>query len=308
MEILRTCVSQTTPTVSLSTAAPSSLDFRCLSAYFEPLYSPFPLQYARRAVFSRSLRISDAVGIVFGTSQICASRGRVAQTVHSRKPGSWHRKRAGAVKLRPYLPRMSKLGNLILGLLLRSRNNAQLLHHAQLVHVVPTFHHFALLGEPEDAYPRNHHLIASGSDASELALVGAASLPTGNDLVPFGYLILDNAMKIGEGLTELAHESLDVLGATFQGSAVGLVGDVPVEDLVRQVEVPLVRDLFDVAPKDSLVLFGHRSLLLPPAFTGGIIFPTAMMPASEPRRTIGRACPRYPLALFTELPRRLPLM
>src|SRR5215211_2625144 len=142
-------------------------------------------------------------------------------------------KRAGAVKLRPYLPRMSKLGNLILGLLLRSRNNAQLLHHAQLVHVVPTFHHFALLGEPEDAYPRNHHLIASGSDASELALVGAASLPTGNDLVPFGYLILDNAMKIGEGLTELAHESLDVLGATFQGSAVGLVGDVPVEDLVR---------------------------------------------------------------------------
>src|SRR5215211_7693207 len=199
---------------------------------------------------------------------------------------------------------MSKLGNLILGLLLRSRNNAQLLHHAQLVHVVPTFHHFALLGEPEDAYPRNHHLIASGSDASELALVGAASLPTGNDLVPFGYLILDNTMKIGEGLTELAHELFDVLGATFQGSAVGLVGDVPVEDLVRQVEVPLVRDLFDVAPKDGLVLFGHRSLLLPPAFTGGIISPTAMMPASEPRRTIGRACPHYPLALFTGLPRR----
>src|SRR5215213_7977003 len=200
---------------------------------------------------------------------------------------------------------MSKLGNLILGLLLRSRNNAQLLHHAQLVHVVPTFHHFALLGEQEDAYPRNHHLIASGSDASELALVGAASPPTGNDLVPFGYLILDDAMKIGEGLTELAHESFDVLGATFQGSAVGLVGDVPVEDLVRQVEVPLVRDLFDVAPKDGLVLFGHRSLLLPPAFTGGIISPTAMMPASEPRRTIGRACPHYPLALFTGLPRRV---
>src|SRR5215204_2034989 len=68
MEILRTCVSQTTPTVSLSTAAPSSLDFRCLSAYFEPLYSPFPLQYARRAVFSRSLRISDAVGPLPGSS------------------------------------------------------------------------------------------------------------------------------------------------------------------------------------------------------------------------------------------------
>src|SRR5215218_6477984 len=167
--------------------------------------------------------------LMLGTlpSQCLKTLFRTVSNCSFSETGSWHRKRAGAVKLRPYLPRMSKLGNLILGLLLRSRNNAQLLHH------VPTFDHFALLGEPEDAYPSNHHLIASGSDASELALVGAASLPTGNDLVPFGYLILDNAMKIGEGLTELAHESLDVLGATFQGSAVGLVGDVPVEDLVR---------------------------------------------------------------------------
>src|SRR5215203_3084003 len=265
---------------------------------------------AQATVRALSIRKAGATTLTLLAVSLCGPepgtvwRARRAVAFYDRRQDT----RAGAVKLRPYLPRMSKLGNLILGLLLRSRNNAQLLHHAQLVHVVPTFHHFALLGEPEDAYPRNHHLIASGSDASELALVGAASLPTGNDLVPFGYLILDNAMKIGEGLTELAHELFDVLGATFQSSAVGLVGDVPVEDLVRQVEVPLVRDLFDVAPKDGLVLFRHRSLLLPPAFTGGIIFPTAMMPASEPRRTNGRACPHYPLALFTELPRRLPLM
>src|SRR5215218_9637876 len=45
--------------------------------------------------------------------------------------------------------------------------------------------------------------------------------------------------------------------------------DVPIKDLVRQVQVPLVGDLLDVTPKDSFILFGHRSFLLPPLSPAG---------------------------------------
>jgi hypothetical protein len=34
---------------------------------FERLYNPFALQYARRAVFSRAFRISDAVEVIYET-------------------------------------------------------------------------------------------------------------------------------------------------------------------------------------------------------------------------------------------------
>ena len=75
-------------------------------------------------------------------------------------------------------------------------------------------------------------------------------------------------MEVGEGLAELADESLDVLGAAFFGVHVGLVGEVAVEDLLHQVQLPLVAHLFDVAPKRCLVLF-FRYTVYPFRFSYG---------------------------------------
>src|SRR5918998_5083022 len=50
-------------------------------------------------------------------------------------------------------------------------------------------------------------------------------------------------------------EALYVLGAALERRAVGLVGDVAVEDLVGDLESALIKDLLNVTPEDGLVLF-----------------------------------------------------
>src|SRR5215217_4275884 len=81
-------------------------------------------------------------------------------------------------------------------------------------------------------------------------------------------------------------EALYVLGTTLEGRAVGLVGDVALEDLVHYLQVILVADLLGVAVEDGLVLFsgGHVSLLLyHPALhiQNGPRSTTEMLPAQE---------------------------
>jgi hypothetical protein len=64
---------------------------------------------------------------------------------------------------------------------------------------------------------------------------------------------------------KLPLEALYVFGTTHEGRAVGLVGDVALEDLVHYLEVMLVADLLGVTSVDGLVLFsgGHVSLSFP---------------------------------------------
>src|ERR687893_2406849 len=57
-------------------------------------------------------------------------------------------------------------------------------------------------------------------------------------------------------------EALYVLRTTLEGRAVGLVGDVALEDLVHYLKVMLVADLLGVASEDSLVLFGSGHAIL----------------------------------------------
>src|SRR5215217_7081657 len=102
----------------------------------------------------------------------------------------------------------------------RSRDSTHLPQHAQLVEVVPAFHYLAFIREAEDAYPAHSNRFASGSDAPELALMGAASPPAGHHHVSFGYLILDSGTKVREGLAKLPDKPLDVLGPTLLGTTV----------------------------------------------------------------------------------------
>jgi hypothetical protein len=90
--------------------------------------------------------------------------------------------------------------------------------------------------------------------------VASCGPPAGHHLISFGYLLLYGGPEVGEGRAELSDELFNVLGAALQRAAVGLVGDVVGEDLVHQLQISLITDLFDVTPEDGLVLFcGHSA-------------------------------------------------
>ena len=112
-----------------------------------------------------------------------------------------------------------------------------------------------------------------GSDAPELALVGAVRRPSSDHLVLLGALVLYGGMEIGEDAAELAQEPLYVLGAALEHGAIWLVSGVVGEDLVHQVEVAFVTDLLDVAPEDSFALLGQRRLLSYPRSLARLLAP-----------------------------------
>jgi hypothetical protein len=115
-------------------------------------------------------------------------------------------------------------------------------------------------------------------------------------LVPFCYLIIDADAEIGEGLAELTHEALDILGAALEGRPVGLVGEVAVEDFVGKLQAAMIPDLLDVTPEDGLVFFfgGHAFLLLANPLSLGRVMALLMLPAQEAWRISGEA-------LFTQV-------
>src|SRR5918993_4573166 len=169
-----------------------------------------------------------------------------------------------------------------------------LAHQAQLVVGVPGLHHLALRGEAEGGDPLDLYLPAGGRHVPERSLVGASYRIVAHHLVPFCNLVLDGDVKVGESRVILPLKALYVLRTTYEGRAVGLVGDVALEDLVHNLEVMLVADPLGVASEDSLVLFGSGHAIL-------FSFPirrfhfrkgrstTAMLPAQEAWRISGEA-------------------
>src|ERR687890_1995348 len=137
-----------------------------------------------------------------------------------------------------------------------------LAHQSELVEKVPGLHHLALLGEAEDGDCLEFHLLAGGRHVPERSLVGASYRIVAHHLGPFCDLVLDGDVKVGESRVILPLEALYVLRTTYEGRAVGLVGDVAVEDLVHYLKVMLVADLLGVASEDSLVLFGSGHAIL----------------------------------------------
>src|SRR5215213_4111594 len=52
-----------------------------------------------------------------------------------------------------------------------------------------------------DSDPRDRYLIARGSDAHQLALMGSLPHPPGNSLVPFSHTVLERYAQVGKGGT-----------------------------------------------------------------------------------------------------------
>src|SRR5918994_7891050 len=111
-----------------------------------------------------------------------------------------------------------------------------------------------------------------GAMPPELPAVGPAHPPAGDHLVALGDLVLYLGVEVGEGFLELAREPLDVLGAALQHGAVGLVGEIVVEDLIHQIQLPLVAHLLDVAPENGLVLLRRHPP--PPSRSADLLAPT----------------------------------
>src|SRR5215216_4252874 len=86
-------------------------------------------------------------------------------------------------------------------------NGAYLLHQAQGVPVLPLLDDLALF-DTMDSDPSDCHLIASGGYAHQFALVGTLCPPTANNLVPFGYILLERYAQVGNGGTYHGDELL----------------------------------------------------------------------------------------------------
>src|ERR671912_2694605 len=169
-----------------------------------------------------------------------------------------------------------------------------LAHQAQLVVGVPGLHHLALRREAEGGDPLDLYLLAAGRHAPKISLVGASYRIVAHHLVPFCDLVLDGDVKVGESRVILPLKALYVLRTTYEGRAVGLVGDVALEDLVHYLKVILVADLLQVASEDSLVLFGSGHAILfsfpiPRFHFRKICSITEMLPAQEAWRISGES-------------------
>ena len=84
------------------------------------------------------------------------------------------------------------------------------------------------------------HPVPCRSDAHKIALVGTTRYPAGHHYVPFGYLILDAHLYIGEGVTIHASEFFDAFRAAYILRTCRIMAyKVRGEKLVCYFQVPL---------------------------------------------------------------------
>src|SRR5215204_4113234 len=124
-------------------------------------------------------------------------------------------------------------------------NGAYLLHQAQGVPVLPLLDDLALF-DTMDSDPSDYHPIAHGSYAHQFASVGALCPPPANNLVPFGYILLERYAQVGDGGTYHGDELLQALDATniFVGFVQNDVVSVHLcEGILEGIQAPLGHDL-----------------------------------------------------------------
>ena len=137
----------------------------------------------------------------------------------------------------------------------RLRNSAYLPQHTQRIVVGPSFLYlaavYAVNGDPQHLHP-----IATRGDAHKFALMGAVPGPAGHHLVPFNYLVLDSDVGVGEGAAVEADNLFLTLGTgQYVGKGWIMSDMVGGDDLVRHVQVSLVKKVLELTTDEGLVLF-----------------------------------------------------
>src|SRR5215208_2989483 len=147
--------------------------------------------------------------------------------------------------------------------------STKLLHQPQVVAVVPDLNHLALR-DAKDVDPRKAHPLACRRDASPRALVCPPHHPASYHHVGFRDHVLHIQVNVGEGGAEHARDELLSLRTCRGISGAQVVTYVVLgKDVVGSVEVALVPDFLVEAADESLIGFGHGSLLpYPPLLYG----------------------------------------
>src|SRR5918995_5423625 len=137
----------------------------------------------------------------------------------------------------------------------RSRcDRAQLLHQAELIDHIPMFGDLSI-GHAQNLDEFDRHFLPCRRYPEEFSLVRAIECLAGHHLVAFSNLVVNDRMKIREGLAEHDKELFDALTVRRHSWRSAVVDHTVGQKLVYRVDVALVLDLFNETAGERLVFF-----------------------------------------------------
>src|SRR5256885_5567610 len=138
------------------------------------------------------------------------------------------------------------------------RNHAELLKQAKHVVACPGLNHLAVL-VAVDIHPGHGRVLVRRCDGHELALVGAGGGPTGDDLVALRDLVVDREAYVGERVPVDLNELLQAFrpGELSTWHVRVVEGRGRRCQLIYDIELALIPDFLDSAPREGFVLLGH---------------------------------------------------
>jgi hypothetical protein len=138
----------------------------------------------------------------------------------------------------------------------RRWDDAQLLHHAELVKDAPTLNDLAVY-DSVYAHPGDSSRLAGRWDAGQFASVRTVPCPPSHDLISFSDLFINREVNVREGVTIARDEHFAAFRAGRHPgqSAWAMVDMVWSDDLIGHGQLPLPKDLLEETAGDSFVRF-----------------------------------------------------
>jgi len=137
-------------------------------------------------------------------------------------------------------------------------SDPKLVNHAEVIIIAPVFYELSV-GETHDVNPGHCHLLASGGNAEELALVGAVHRDTDRHFVALGDRFLVLPMQVWESGTQNGDDLFVALQSVLQAGRVRVVDEIAGHDFVCHPgscnPVPLVQILIKKAADEGFVVF-----------------------------------------------------
>src|SRR2546428_2684359 len=143
---------------------------------------------------------------------------------------------------------------------LRGCDQAELLHHTQLVSETPVLHDLAV-GNPPDVNLRPARVLAGCGNALELTLLCAPPGETVHELVPYHDLVLDRVAEVGEGGPELGQTLLEAFPVRRGAGIWGPVNVTGGKHLVNSGQVPRIESINDTTAESHTLFCCHAILV-----------------------------------------------
>src|SRR5918994_6953495 len=128
----------------------------------------------------------------------------------------------------------------------RQRDDAKLLHHAEVVSHSPVLHD-PPISDTHDIDEPHRHLLAGWGDAHELALMATVKGLARRDLLPFGHHVLNGEIRIREGFSKHGRQLLDALTVGRHSRRGAVVYELRRANLIQGVDVASALHFVDEA-------------------------------------------------------------